>query len=94
MDKSVIDDPELLIRTYDIINESIAFHKCLVDKTTDAVVWNNIVFKKEGCIKVLEVMLSLEKSANKRKEIKADLDYWRTNYNSIKILFIKFVNNY
>lgn len=81
-----IDDLELIKKAYEVIEESIAFHKCLVDRTADAVIWMNHAFKKNGGIKTIEEMLALEKSANKRKEIRANLEYWKTNYDFIKKL--------
>ncbi len=80
-----INETELR-RSYVTIEEAITFHKCLVDRTADAVCWKNYAFKKNGGIKILEEMLTLEKSANKRKEIKKNLEYWKANYNSIRKL--------
>lgn len=84
MPKSIINHPEIVRRYYDTINESIVFHKCLIDRSADAVCWENVVFKKERGVKILEAMLSLEKSDNKQKEIRADLEYWKTYYDSIR----------
>lgn len=84
MPKPIINDPELVRKAYETIAEAIEFHKCLVDRTADDVCWRNYAFKKNGGIETIEEMLDLEKSVNKRKKIRANLEYWKTNYDSIR----------
>lgn len=84
MPKPIINDPKLMRKAYGTIVEAIEFHKCLIDRTADAVCWRNHVFKKNGGIETIEEMLGLEKSAKKRKEIRTNLEYWKTNYDSIR----------
>ena len=52
-----IDDPELIKKAYGTIEEAIVFHKCLVDRTADAVCWENLAFKKMVEFKLLKKCL-------------------------------------
>ncbi|MEK6871836.1 MAG: hypothetical protein AABX16_02940 [Nanoarchaeota archaeon] len=69
---------------YEIIKESIEMHRLYCEKIVHAIIWDNVVFKKRGGIKILEDMLEQTTSPKEQEEIKNNLIYWQRNYADIR----------
>lgn len=70
---------------YNVVEEAIVFHRAIKDGLADALIWDNVVPKKEGGTLCIETLLERGDYSDKEKEeLRKNLGYWNENYEALR----------